>query len=708
MATPTPEPVIDAKALLDAANRASEKIAALHIAFLAVCAYVIVIVFGTTDMDLLLGKGIHLPLVAVDVPIAGFYAAVPYLLVLIHFNLLLQLQLLSRKLYAFERAAPQKEGLGGLRDQLNIFPYNYYLVGQPGRLVEFCVALLVTITILLLPLAALLTLQAFFLAYQSEAVTWAQRVAVWLDVGIVTVLWPVILDRSDSWSAFMKGVWDNFKQRPLTWVWRFAGIALAVTLLALDVPLFSLQADGLIFAFAVWLLLTISAPAWRRVFRWITRGRYFSGSQGNRLVPGATGLLVVLLLGLLLPLMFQVDGEALDSPKAVGTQILNVLQLRHLDLREGVLLAKPAQPETIADLRSTDPAKREAAERSIERIDLERRSLRGANFIGALMPLADLRGADLQGARLWQAQLRGADLSGAQLQGAELWQAQLQGAYLFRAQLQGARLWRAQLQGADLSRAQLQGAWLGEAQLQGAYLVNAQLRGAYLVNAQAQGADFVNADLQGARLWHAQLQGADLSRAQLQGARLPQAQLEGASLENASLYTNALPRTVELVDARGLKWEPLSAKEVTQLKKIVDNWSRQSQNPFLKLRQDRYLKQLDNTVAAAALKPPTLGSCLADEKAEVKCKKAYGLTEFREKLSEKLVTLACQSPDIMHGIVQRIFQAARSKDSATAGLARHLQDIREKDMNKVACPGLFALSADDATLLTGLARQENR
>ena len=154
------------------------------------------------------------------------------LAVLFHFNLLLELQLLSRKLYAFDGAAPQQAGIGGLRDQLNIFPYNYYLVGQPSQLVAFFVALLVTITILLLPLAALLTLQARFLAYQSEAVTWAQRVAIWLDVGFVAVLWPIIMDRGDSWSAFTKRVLDNVNQQRFRWAWRLAGPALAVTWLA--------------------------------------------------------------------------------------------------------------------------------------------------------------------------------------------------------------------------------------------------------------------------------------------------------------------------------------------------------------------------------------------------------------------------------------------------------------------------------------------
>lgn len=158
--TVLPESTSSPKALLDAANSASEKVAALHIAFLALCTYVLVIVFSTTDMDLLVGKGIKLPVADVQVPIVGFYATAPYLLVLVHFNLLLQLQLLSRKLFAFDAAAPEREAIGGLHDQLNIFPYNYYLVGRPNPLVRGFVALLVTITVLVLPLLALLTLQA--------------------------------------------------------------------------------------------------------------------------------------------------------------------------------------------------------------------------------------------------------------------------------------------------------------------------------------------------------------------------------------------------------------------------------------------------------------------------------------------------------------------------------------------------------------------
>jgi len=68
----------DAKALLEAANSASQIVAVLHVAFMAVCAYVLVIVFGTTDLDLLMGgNNVKLPVIDVMVPIVGFYAFAP-------------------------------------------------------------------------------------------------------------------------------------------------------------------------------------------------------------------------------------------------------------------------------------------------------------------------------------------------------------------------------------------------------------------------------------------------------------------------------------------------------------------------------------------------------------------------------------------------------------------------------------------------------
>ncbi len=693
--THIPDPHTDAKALLDAANSASEKVAAFHIAFLAVCTYVAVIAFSTTDMDLLIGKGVKLPVVDVAVPIVGFYATAPYLLVLFHFNLLLQLQLLSRKLYAFDGAASHQEGIGGLRDRLNIFPYNYYLVGQLSRPMAFFVALLVTITILLLPLAVLLTLQARFLAYQSETFTWVQRVATWIDVGVVTVLWPIIMHRGDSWNAFVKRVWDNVNQYRLRWALRFAGFALSVTFFLASAWEYG---EWVFWTLVMWLLLTLSEPAWRRAIRWLSCGRYSIDWQPTPLARGATGLLVLLLFGLPLPLMFLVDGEALDSPDKVCTKILTSLHLRNLDLQGEVLLAKPVRPETIADLRSTDYATRTAAQRLIEPINLRERSLRGAYLNFTVMPMANLTFAQLQGANLEHAQLQGAHLAYAELQAAYLRDAQLQGANLEYAQLQGANFEDAQLQGANLERAQLQGTNLERARLQGANLELGNLGAANLQRAQLQAANLTFAQLHGARLIRAQLQGADLRHSQLQATDLRGAQLQAADLRGALLYTNLMPSTIELVDVRGLKWLALTAKEMETLNKIAADvtW----------LVPDAFLKTL-GAATARGLKAPTIESCLEDVNTEIICKKTFDRDKFREEVFKELEAQACQSSYLAHGILARLSRSFR-EDFVTVGLAARLRDIRKNGTSKNWCPGLFLITDYDTELLTKLAHPEER
>lgn len=479
MVASVPQTESSAKALLDAANSASEKVALLHVTFLALCAYVLVIVFSTTDTDLLIGKGIKLPIVDVEIPIVGFYAAVPYLIVLVHFNLLLQLQLLSAKLYAFDEAAAKDHEAGRLHDQINIFPYNHYLVGRPSQLVRRLVALVVTITMLLLPLATLLVLQARFLAYQSELVTWAQRAATWLDIVVVTTLWPVIMDR-------------------------------------------------------------LFAPVLRRGLRWLSHGRYFSGSQTKPLILGAAGLLTTMVLGLALPLILVADGERIDRPTSFGTQIL--YSLRHLDLREKILLTKPVQPEVIADVFSVDAARTETALRSIERLDLRNRSLRGINFDRAVIPKADLRSADLQRANMQWIQLLDADVTHAKFQGANLEQAQLASALAMFAEFQGANLRFADLEGAYLSFAKFEGSYLRYANLQGARLDHVRFQGT---------------DLRGAKL-----QGATLRNAHLQGANLQDVDLQHASLRGATLYIKVMNGAkVDLVDTRDLAWQPLTRDE---------------------------------------------------------------------------------------------------------------------------------------------------
>ncbi|MEZ5575950.1 MAG: hypothetical protein R3F44_10035 [Candidatus Competibacteraceae bacterium] len=169
----------DVKALLDAANSASQTVAVLHVAFMAVCAYVLVIVFGTTDLDLLMGgNNVKLPVIDVAVPIVGFYAAAPYLVVLMHLNLLLQLYVIAQAVCFRCRHQPDVE-VGGSADRLHIFPYTYYLVGRPSAVVGglsgwWC-------QYLGRPAAHhLLALQLKFLAYQVEGITLPHVAGIWM------------------------------------------------------------------------------------------------------------------------------------------------------------------------------------------------------------------------------------------------------------------------------------------------------------------------------------------------------------------------------------------------------------------------------------------------------------------------------------------------------------------------------------------------
>ncbi len=525
---PQPPPAAsneDAEALLDSVNSASQHLAVLHVAFMALCAYVLVIVFGTTDMDLLIGKGVKLPIVDVAVPIVGFYAFAPYLVVLVHFNLLLQLQLLSRKLYAFDAAAPNEERIGGLRDRLHIFPYTYYRVGRPDPIVQRLLGVVVGITLLALPLTTLLVLQLRFLAYQDQAITWTQRLAVWSDVALVIALWPVIMDPGDSWRHYLRQVRSYLRRYWETWagLWVLAAVpGLATT-------------RGVYFAMLAMVGLLLARPWWR------SRRREPEDAipAASPTVHGMLGFLLIINLGVPLPLTLLVEGEWLLAGHVVDSKVYR--PFRRLNVSGQVLLAKPAKAELVAQLREGDPVKVKEALKQVEPVKLSGRGLRGGNFASALLPGADLTGAKLQGAILL----------GVQLQGAYLGQAQLQVAWLSKAQLQGADLSGAELQGADLSEAKLQGAYIALAQLQGASLSKAQLQGAILSGARLQGAEMLGAELQGASLWGAKLQAADLRQAQLQGADLRRADLYGAVIDLAD---------TTLVDLRAARWTPLGRR----------------------------------------------------------------------------------------------------------------------------------------------------
>ena len=96
-------PYRHADSLLASANESSRSARRAYVAAMLLFSYVALAVWSTTHEQLLRGAVLTLPLVNFGVSVWSFGLVVPWLLVLVHFNLLLHLVLLSRKVFAAGR-----------------------------------------------------------------------------------------------------------------------------------------------------------------------------------------------------------------------------------------------------------------------------------------------------------------------------------------------------------------------------------------------------------------------------------------------------------------------------------------------------------------------------------------------------------------------------------------------------------------------------
>jgi uncharacterized protein YjbI with pentapeptide repeats len=705
--------MVDRAKLLDAANGASQLYATLHLGFMALCAYVLVIVFSTSDLDLLLGKSVTLPVLGAALPLVGFYAAVPFLLVLVHFNLLLQLQALSRKLYVFDSAAPCDGREDGLRDQLHIFPFTSYLVGRPGPIVEMLNEFLISVTMVLLPLMVLLALQLRFLAYQDQSITWIQRSAVWLDMTLALILWPIIMHPKDDWRAYWRELIQGYAPHWRIWpalaltfaalIFSFECAASRAAMTAVSVfiisPLIILALGGRkalygarlgcsVPALIVSVLLLALSVRFHMPFlllgllATVPLAAFWNPSAPR----GAFALLTTLLLGLSVPPALLVDGEGLEAamirqPKphdwhGRSTAFCDnlLLAMRHLMLEEQVLLARPTSAENVALIRNGEWQK---VRGHVEPIDLQNRSLRGARLMNAILVGAKLRWVQLQGAEMIGAHLEWANLQNAQLQGANLNSAFLQESYMYGARLQKAALEGTQLQGADM----------GGTQLQGAILRGAGLEAANLHHAQLQGADLEGAQMQAAILEWARLQGADLQGAQLNGVDLQHALVAGAVFEGQPWLR---PAEGELVDARAIDVKPIQKQELNELTEQIEHpWGIEFQGA-----REASIARLEQAAKGGA---PKVGfySCLYELTSVIQCMYRYDpenkkeVAEYNKALLDGLIELSCDSPDIAEGVINRMQQRGTGSQVEELDI-----ELGRRMLSKTTCPGVKLLDPE--------------
>lgn len=473
-----------AERLLDIVNDAARAVGTRFVTFLTVGVYIALTIAATTDEMVVRASLVTLPLLNTKIPISGlfgFYTIAPWLIVFLHWDLLLQLSMLDGKLSRFRGDVDQlpAEQATQLRDRVASSYYVQFLLCDPSRIVVLS-RLIIGLSMIVYPLGLLLATQVRFLPFHSSDVTWLHRVAVIVDFLLILFLWPELSAANHHAEA-----------QPAGWFRKLASVPPLVGLVCVTTLVLCL------------LVATIPEDA---------------------------------------PEASPVDQPSTSIWSTVQSRWFAA---RNLNLREKVLTANALSAEAINALNQGDLEEQEQELKKVSPLNfLQGHDLRYANLFHAVLPKLDLRTQRADSGRLIVTRLRGADLRYAAMQRVLLDEADLRQADLEAAELQGASLWLAQLQEANLSAAHLQEARLGGAGLQRARAANAQLQGADLSGAQLQDVDLSGGQLQGANLQRASLQGADLSGAALQGADLSDAHLEGANLRAAKLQGAVLRGTV--------------------------------------------------------------------------------------------------------------------------------------------------------------------
>lgn len=505
---PESETPVNPYSLLEAVNRSSDMAHTGWLIFLLVMAYLMIAVAGVTHTDLLLEKPVQLPIFGIEIPQIQFFQFAPILLVLFHLGIVSQLVLLARKTLEFDLAVQQLESSVRRTHPLRLELHNFFFVqgiGGPHRSIVMGAFLhgMSWLTLVVIPVLLLLFIQIKFLPYHDVVVTWSHRIALVVDIFMMTLL-GVFLIRPET--SFWRAVWRSVANYPV-------GFLMTVAVF------FSVA----IFSFFV---ATIPGEPLDRMVQKARQGAasgvaasteqpdFMVGFAVPAFVAGADGSL----FGVFHRNLIVTDQDLVEDREVTAGE--PTISLRDRDLR----FAK------------------------LDRSDLHQADLTGANLDGASLVGTDLRAVRLQCADITLliltddrkasrcASARNADFTRAVLTNAQMAGADVRGARFEEATLNNSNMSYSLFAGTNFSSAKLQKVdFTGGTRGQGANFLIASLEGADLTGSQLQFADFSSANMQGAVLAHAHLQSAVLRDANLEGADLQRTKLHGADLTSAAV-----------------------------------------------------------------------------------------------------------------------------------------------------------------------------
>ena len=460
----------------------------LGFTFVALMFYISLIIISTTDLQLFLPESkVRLPILEVELSLLGFYAIVPFLIVIFHFYLLINLKHHQDKYQLWKAEVGEEGGITRL-DPILIHFIDAY---KPKELMYRLLFLVISISVFFFPLVNIVLMQGRFGAYHSFGISHFQFGAAFIDIAFILIFFDKIVRQS--------------KGSPRSRI--------------IIVPMVLVSVFSFAFYFiALYLNFALQNPSTWNFLHYGLTPKINLANTGDQ-VGEVSDSYVLYYLHDSMP-------EQVARAKAYAN-FGKPLNLENRDFRFAIL---PSVNLARANMRGCRLDEAYMWLANLEGVQLQEAFLNHADLTGANLSGANLVGADLSGANLFRANLAGADLSEANLAGADLSEANLAGADLSEANLAGAKLTSAYLSMSNLSMANLEkakfeGVWGGPIDFSGANLYRAKL---------------ISANLYGAKLTSANLSMADLSMADLSSANLDGANLRKATLIATNLYKSSL------------------------------------------------------------------------------------------------------------------------------------------------------------------------
>jgi uncharacterized protein YjbI with pentapeptide repeats len=361
-----------AETLLTSINEVAASTRNLFVTLLLFMLYIAITAASTTDEQLLRDSAIAVPLLpAANVPASSFYGIAPLLLLILHLELLLNLDRLCIRMRMFRevKARLRKYELPFLISQLSSFQMVQWSLGSNERIIRALTGTIMFLSTAFAPLLILLDLQYAFLAFHSTPITTLQRSVVAFDALLILAFWPRLMKARHDPRTSGPPVARLLRTLLRPW-WLLPLLAVFVSLLVLRLP------DD---AFERFLSSHVGKPV-------------LCASLEN--TPGPEGLRP------------KAPIDVFTPPYCAGLRAHRSLDLRGLDLSN-----PPASPEIVGALRSGKNSEIAEALKKVNGLDLTGRDLRGADFSFALIPKMNLEEANLESANFSYSRLLATNIS---------------------------------------------------------------------------------------------------------------------------------------------------------------------------------------------------------------------------------------------------------------------------------------------------------